>query len=413
VTTIKRGVIVGLLGGMLAIHGMLFWKAWHLARQGYSDFTIFYTAGTIMRHGLGHHLYDPVVQYRVQHSFAPQVKIRYAPLPYNHPPFEALLFVPLSLLDYPTAYVVWDVINVATLAFLFFLLRRQIPLLETGSLFLWLAVCLAFFPIYGCLLQGQDSILLLLLCVLGFRALNRNAEFLAGCWFALGTFKFQFMIPLVLLLLFWKRRRVGAGFAAASFVLVVLSAALVGWDGLLRYPNYVLQLARQPGLGEVAPALMPNLRGLIEGWSLNVSSSVLNVLVIAGSLVFLITAGWKGRALPSPHFNLQFSLGLLVAVLIAWHTNAHDLSLLILPIVLLADYSRSLLADAPQRKRVLVIPLLPILFSPLWLVLWLGIGRVNVMAIPLLWWAWEISKEISRLDSSAPIHEGNRLVSLC
>jgi hypothetical protein len=29
-------------------------------------------------------------------------------------------------------------------------------------------------------------------------------------------------------------------------------------------------------------------------------------------------------------------------------------------------------------------------------VLWLGIGRVNLMALPLLWWAWGIGKEMSR-----------------
>jgi hypothetical protein len=43
----------------------------------------------------------------------------------------------------------------------------------------------------------------------------------------------------------------------------------------------------------------------------------------------------------------------------------------------------------------LLLPVLPLLISPLWLVLWILKGDVNLMAIPLLWWVWEIGKELS------------------
>ena len=410
---IKGSVIVGLLGGMLATHGALFLHNWSLARRGYSDFTVFYTAGTIVRLGLGHGLYDPALQYRVQQGFASGVRTRNVALPYMHPPFEALLFVPLTLFDFSTAYAVWDILNLFALAVLFLLLRSHIPLLQRIPFALWLAVCLAFFPVFGCFLQGQDSILLLLLCTLGFRALQKNMDFLAGCWFALGTFKFQFMVPLVLLLMFWKRRRVGAGFAVVAFLLALLSLALVGWNGLVEYPALVFQVVRSPGLGRVLPELMPNLRGLVEGWPLNIPAAALSCIVIAASVGLLAFAGWKTRSAVPRHFNVQFSLAVVVAVLIAWHTNGHDLSLLVLPLLLLADYCRSFLADAPHGKRALLIPVLPILLSPLWLLLWLGVGRVNVMAIPLLWWAWAIGRKISRVDSSAPMPTGKQPGLLC
>jgi hypothetical protein len=410
VRRINKSIIGGLLGGMLVLHGLLFWNEWHSARQGYFDFTVFYTAGTIVRLGLSHGLYDRTLQYQVQHSFASEVQIRKGPLPYIHPPFEALLFVPLSVLNYPAAYVVWDLLNLAMLALLFLLLRPHIPVLETTPLWLWLAIWLAFFPVFGCLLQGQDSILLLLLCALGFRALKRNADFLAGCWFALGTLKFQFMIPLVLLLVLWKRRRVGAGFLAVSFVLTLLSAGLVGWQGLLQYPVFVRWLVRGHGIGEVPPELMPNLRGLIEGWALPIPHALVNTLVITATVALFVFAWWSGRGFPPQNFNLQFSLATIIAVLIAWHTNGHDLSLLVLPVTLLADHIRSLQADARKRKRVLLIPLEAIFISPLWFVLWLVIGKVNLMSIPLLWWAWEVGKEILRLDCSPRTQTGDQLV---
>src|SRR5580658_7697280 len=94
-----------LIVGMLCIHAVLFWKARDLVRQGYPDFTIFYTAGKMLRQGLGHSLYDGALQYQVQQSFASGVRIRKGPLPYNHPPFEALIFLPLASLDYAMAYL--------------------------------------------------------------------------------------------------------------------------------------------------------------------------------------------------------------------------------------------------------------------------------------------------------------------
>jgi hypothetical protein len=44
----------------------------------------------------------------------------------------------------------------------------------------------------------------------------------------------------------------------------------------------------------------------------------------------------------------------------------------------------------------LLIPSLPLLISPLWFVLWLEGSNINLMAIPLLWSVWQISKEAAR-----------------
>jgi hypothetical protein len=95
------------------------------------------------------------------------------------------------------------------------------------------------------------------------------------------------------------------------------------------------------------------------------------------------------------NLDLQFSLAIVVAVLIAWQTNAHDLCLLILPLILVADYCARLILQAPAKFATL-LPVLPVLISPLWMVLWLVTAKVNLMAIPLLWWAWRIGKDLSR-----------------
>jgi hypothetical protein len=93
------------------------------------------------------------------------------------------------------------------------------------------------------------------------------------------------------------------------------------------------------------------------------------------------------------------SLAILVAVLIAWQTNMHDLSLLVLPLLLLSDdglRGPTSGAGKSAARFGLLLPALPLLISPLWLVLWMAKGVVNLMAIPLLWWVWEIGKEMAR-----------------
>jgi len=149
---------------------------------------------------------------------------------------------------------------------------------------------------------------------------------------------------------------------------------------------------------------MPNLRGLIEGWSFNSVagnpvSAALAGLVLLLSALLLGFAAIKGRLASPDHLEVAFSLAVVVAVLTSWHTNAHDLCLLLLPLVLLTDYGWTTLANFPARKAALLIPSLPLLISPLWFVLWLEGSNINLMAIPLLWSVWQISQEATRAGS--------------
>ena len=396
----RRRLVRLFVAGMLCTHLLVFVTLRERIRRGYPDFTIFYTAGTILRQGLGRELYDPNVQYRVQKEFAGEIQSRRGPLPYNHPPFEALFFLPLTLLPYGQAFMVWDLLNGIALFGVALVLRRHLNALRAIPPWEFVLAFFAFFPIFASLLQGQDSILLLLLATLGFDAMKRQADFAAGCWLGLGTFKFQLVIPLVLLLVVWRRKRVGAGFLMTSLVIALVSVMVVGWEGILRYPAYVLQIARAPSLGGVPAELMPNLRGLVEGWSFHLAPVIQIGLIVAGSGALLVFAATKGGSLLPQQLELRFSLAIVVTVLVSWHTNAHDLSLLILPFVLLTYYCQSFLAKEPGRRLALLLPALPMLISPLWIVLWLASAKVNLMAIPLLLWAWEIGREISQLAPS-------------
>jgi Glycosyltransferase family 87 len=365
--------------------------------RGYPDFTVFFTAAKILRAGLGHQLYDLKVQYEVQKQFTSALPSRRGPLPYIHTPFEALIFVPFTFLPYLPAYLVWDSLNFAFLALIAFLLRPYLSTLRFIPAWQFVLTSLAFFPIFECLLQGQDSILQLLLCVLAWKALKKNADILAGCWLALAAFKFQFMLPILLLMFLWNRRRTLIGFLAVSIVLGTISIGLVGWEGLLRYPAFAVQITKMPGLGGVLPSFLPNLHGLVAGWPFYFVGTTGTVVIGLISVGLLFLAAVKGRSAVDQHkFDLQFSLAVAVSGLVAWHTNIHDLSLLLLPLALITDYCLRMEPPPSAHRFALLFPVLPVLISPLWFVLWLATGTVNLMAIPVLVWTWCIAGELSR-----------------
>jgi len=397
---------------MFGLNLLLFLHFRENLERGYSDFTVFYTAGTILREGLGHQLYNNKVQYAVQNHFAGHIPLRNSPLPYIHPPFEAAIFLPLSGLPYRQAFAVWDILNVAALFGVAALLRRSVGVLRSIPPWKFAIAAIAFFPVFACLLEGQDSILQLLLCGLAFNALKRKSDLLAGCWLGLAAFKFQFILPIVLLLVIWKRRSVALGFLAVAISLVLASVGLVGLQNSLQYPAYVLQIVKAPGLGGVPSELLPNLHGLATGWPL-FSSAAGSVLVAVISIMLFLFAAWKGWPSPQPspahprQLELQFSLAIVVSGLIAWQTNLHDLSLLVLPLVLLADYCLDAKLQARGMGFALLLPVLPLFVSPLWMPLWVVSGKLNLMVIPLLWWTWKISKEFSPEPRMAAWQEGS------
>ncbi len=320
---------------MVAIHAVVFWHLRDSVRKGYSDFAIYYCAGTMVRHGFGRQLYDETIQFKVQREFSPDVSIRLAALPYNHPPFEALLFLPFAYLSYPLAFALWNLANLAMLVALPFLLRPHLPQLRDYSWPLWGLASLAFFPIFVALLQGQDAILLLLLYALGFVCLKKNRDGIAGMWLALGLFKPHLVLPFVLLLLVQGKKKLLYGFLPTAAAMLLVSIVIVGGEGMLLYPRYVLHLESTMARGAIVPSNMPNLRGVVYVLWRGGSSVNVTFLVSAGVFLFAL---WQCRHVPSKNLvDLKFCLAMVATLLISYHLLSYDLSLLLLPLFLLAN----------------------------------------------------------------------------
>jgi hypothetical protein len=389
------------LAGVLVIQLLVVWSARELILKGYPDFTIYYTAGTLVRQGRGHELYDDRIQFEVQQQFAPQVATRLAALPFNHPPFEALLFVPITFLSYRSAYLLWTVANLGMLTTLLILLRPYVPVMAAWPVLAWAGVSLAFFPIFFALLQGQDAILLMFLYGLTFVSLKKERLFLAGAWLACALFKFHLVLPFLLLLLiqqktFQQSRKILLGFISVGAWLGAVSIAIVGLRQMIAYPRYVLGLEATMARGAIMPSDMPNLRGVLYLLASNVS--FFGVIVVAFSALLFLAAAWNSRSRNLQTADLQFSLAVFATVLVSYHALGYDLCVLVLPALLLAGELRDRKLSATWKQAAIMVGLVLLLLSPVQLILLMRYNRLALLGWAVLLCFIGLSGEVRSRD---------------
>lgn len=374
---VLRATILLALAAMLVLQGWQFWRLRREVGQGYPDFTAFYSAGKCVLSGRGSEVYTTEGEARFQQEFASQVKIRQSPLPFTHPPFEAAMFAPLALLPYQAAYWTWNGLSVLALFGCLWLLRLYIPNLGAWSHTLPILAALAFFPVFICLLQGQDSLLLLLLLVGAFAAMEKGRDLGAGILLGLALFRFQLVLPLIVILLLRKRWKVVAGFSVAAMALVAASIPVVGWTQVLGYPQELLRISHSQSSAAMNPKNMPNLRGLVVSFlGESAAGQWLTALLSVGLVGF---AAWKWQAEPErPDHRAGFGLAVTIAVMVSYHLMGHDLSVLLLPLLLAADWLCT--AGAGGTARRLLVPAVGLLFlSPLYFLLWFRYQRASAM----------------------------------
>jgi hypothetical protein len=178
--------------------------------------------------------------------------------------------------------------------------------------------------------------------------------------------------------------------------MTLISLGIVGWRGAIEYPAYAWHIVSWPGHGQTPLGMLPNLLGLATGWpGLEHAGWPLRGLVLAGSIALVFAVGrMKPCATDARFRRLDFAVAVITSVLVGYNTNAHDLTLLVLPMALVADYLAT--GARTSGKMTLLLPVIPLLISPLWIVLWMGWERINLMAIFLLWWIYAIRQEILR-----------------
>jgi hypothetical protein len=305
------------------------------------DFRTFYAAGYLLRTDRAH-FYDMEAQTRVENQHVSPARLQ---LFFNHPAYEAIVDAPFTLLPFKWAYRAFMVFNALLMLLCAATARdafaRAIPFLQPRPGF----AMLLFAPLLLALAQGQDSILFLLLVCLCWRETERGNDLTAGLALALALFRFQLAIPLAVIFVFRRGLRFAAGFCAGAVGVVALCFGLVGVSGM-RGLLHLIQLTSAASENTAAQATiilpitaMANLRGLLYACGTRfLAPHAAFAIVAIASLAVAIFCVLRLHLLAA--LDTAFAIAILGAILVSYHLFLHDLTLLILPIVLLAGHVR-------------------------------------------------------------------------
>jgi hypothetical protein len=365
------------------------------------DFSEFYCAAQMVRQGAGPQLYNVAAQ------AAFESKVAAVHVFYNHPPFQALIYLPLTFFSYRTAYVIWILISLAMLAAATLLIFRNTQILRAASQYtripadygLILVLFATFSPVTTCLLLGQDSLLTLLIYSFVFVFLKRGRDFIAGSILACALYKFHFVIALLSILLLRRKSTLLKGFALTALLPVLASVGISGVHALIDYPHFLFfdPVFRQ--FSGYAPQFMPNLHGLLY---LALHTMFPKTLPGLSTGVFTLAAIWlTAKNWREDHIELSFAASLLAVVLCGFYLYNYDLSLLLLPIAILCGELAA--RGELWNSRVLTAALIMLFVPPLHLLLATR-GVYALMAIPVIL-LWKRTIDLLRTASAQPVVE--------
>lgn len=342
-----------------------------IARRGASvDFQSFYAAGYQLRTHPSQ-MYDLARQQEAQHAVTPGSGF----IAFYHPSYETLLFALFSFLDYRSAYLCFIALNMLLLIAAFFAVQPAFVELDPAWQSRSAVILFLFIPLLAVFAQGQDSLLSLLLYCLAWRQLRSGRDRSAGCLLALALFKFQFAIPIAILVAIRRGWRFSAGFLISCSGLFLLSVCIVGRTGAVDYVHLLTGAVSTVDKSVLAqklaldPRTMQNIAGLIYACGGRFLPSSLAFNALSGICALGIFA-WCARAVRRVEHKAAFAIAMLCGLLVSYHFCFYDLALLLLPL--------ALLAGRIHKSILITLFILPAI------VMGLGWNWGFLMAVPML-----------------------------
>ena len=326
--TISRSQLLGpvvlvpaLLLGLVVANRLYFVRA-----EPHFDFVAFWSAGRAVGRGLNPYDRQVLVEMQKPVGYRPGFcSLFYYPL------WTGAFFAPLGLLPFRWAAAVWQTLNQV-------MLLAAIGLAFAGldwrpsprQLLLIIALCLLYHPTMVAFLDGQISILILLILTASFYLLqpqgNRVAEAAAGGLLALTLLKPQLVflvLPVILIHLLLRRRWAGVlGFAGTFAVMLNVT-----W---LLSPGWIGSWLSDRGEQMVSSQLVPSVWGVAHdlwpsGW------------LFLGGAACIVLLAWLGtvwrRCHRSHSLGGLITMAIVVGQLVAPFMWVYDQVLLLLPLM--------------------------------------------------------------------------------
>jgi hypothetical protein len=325
-----RVFVVTVLASLLLVYSML-WLRMITTPVEYTgaDFIAFYAAGRIAQAEGPAHIYEPDRQQVIEQELVGFELVPGQVLLFNHLPY----FVPILQLIVDENYVLsfdrWDLILLVVLILNATLLAYLLSRSGFVSREAWhsAASFVLFFPVFTSLMNGQDTLFLLLGGVLWMLCLYLEKDILAGVGLSLVTIRPQLALMLALPFLF-RRRQVWWGFVAGTLALGAMCVLILGVDGSCNMIRFLLISAGGEWYG-LHPAEMPTLSGLLRRVVPGINANVVNPV---SWVVFLFTAAflcflWKRSKQIG---EKEIGMAVVLSIFASPYLHYHDLALLLL-----------------------------------------------------------------------------------
>ncbi len=366
---IDKRVLVFLLTVMVCLNAAILWSNRGYIAAGSIDFPVFYSNAQMIHEGKASSLYDFDDEKSLGHRIGGTLRP-----PDNHLPYELLLFVPFTYLQFRVAATLWAILSLTMLVAVAAVIQN---LNGPRGFPLTLLAILAFYPECYCVTQGQDSILLLLLFAVSFSLWKRGKDDMAGFVMALGLFRPQIVLPFIFVVFLAGKWKFVRGFIPGAALVVALSAWVVGIHGMVDYGRILLSQGTEKSASVLAdrwlvrPELMATWRGFLSVclpvW---VPSWFRTLLLLSGTALGL---GWAAKKMRSARssgaLDTAFAIAVATVLLVSFQSYLHDFSLMILPLLIFRPLLTS--GMVPKNSAYVIAGLGVLLFcTPLYLVLY-------------------------------------------
>ena len=311
------------------------------------DFVLFYAAGKIVAAHQTDHLYDPDLQEQIEHGLTGERSGRHGLI---NPPFFALPFVPLAALPYLAAFALWSALGIA-------LLMGTLRLVGRLDAAPWV---LAFVPVWAAISYGQNSLLSLFILAAVYVLLRHGHDRIAGAVLGCLLYKPQLVVLLAALLLLDRRWRALAGLGATAVLLAAVALAL-SVPATLAYLALGRSFATMLGERGFPTAKMHSLYSffvlLLPG-----HLSAAAALALVSSLAVLALVRLRQPPYAADTLDRWYATAIWGTVLVSPHVPLYDLSLLVLPALLVRSGAQD---EAVWRGGIAAVWAATILSQPL------------------------------------------------
>ncbi len=332
------GLTFGLmLLGLFILASLIFYFAYTSQRDAVADFFIEWKGTQVALEG-GNPYSDETTRQIQLGSKGRLVEPGEDQLAFVYPYWRIFFSIPIAGLNYPWASAIWLGFILTFYIGALFLTGRAVgwrPKSAQASSGYYLALIFAF-PAFSSLMLGQSALLVAALLGGVYYCLKINATAWAGSLLALATVKPQLtlvLIPLLLLRALWRREwRFIAGFFITLAVLAGISFAMYpAW-----FSEFVAVASRYPGYKRSLTGPGFTFDWLGGGLATVVGWAVWLVVAVGGLwLWWRYTQAEPAETKPGLSYDLAFSIGLILTLLLPPQTNISNPVLLFMPLTLI------------------------------------------------------------------------------